>query len=154
MGEFFKCLFQPYHKIWLNQGRQTQALANILKSFTSLYFGNLLSKLPPNVSEEFICNLLMLVHSHRHNKEESLFEENQADFSIVRDPMYKYSKKAEDRFLSNAYLSFFFLFFAQSNFGNQFTYQKVGEKGPEYYGRIKNEIEILKQVAANKICNL
>jgi hypothetical protein len=37
--------------------------------------------------------LMAVVHSHRHNKEEFMTESS-VDFSLVRDTMYKYSKKA------------------------------------------------------------
>ena len=44
-----------------------------------------------------------------------------ADFAVVRDTMYKYSKKAEDRFFSEPMLAFFFLYFARSSDGINYT---------------------------------
>lgn len=37
---------------------------------------------------------MAVVHSHRHNKEDAFLAESQVDFTLVRDTMYKYSKKA------------------------------------------------------------
>jgi len=62
--------------------------------------------------------LTMVVLSHRHNKEDSIAskkdDRNELDFTIVRDTMYKYSKKAQDRFFSNHFLAFLFVHFASS----------------------------------------
>jgi hypothetical protein len=42
--------------------------------------------------------LAMVVLSHRHNKEETISrgkdDRKELDFTVVRDTMYKYSKKA------------------------------------------------------------
>jgi hypothetical protein len=47
---------------------------------------------------EFTGMLSLVVLSHRHNKEESIHKcsakKGELDFSLVRDTMYKYSKKA------------------------------------------------------------
>ena len=50
-----------------------------------------------NQKTEFTAMLSLVVLSHRHNKEESITkkkEKSELDFTIVRDTMYKYSKKA------------------------------------------------------------
>jgi len=38
--------------------------------------------------------LMVVVHSHRHNKEDDFISDTPIDFSLVRDTMYKYSKRA------------------------------------------------------------
>ena len=55
--------------------------------------------------------------------------ESQSDFQTVRDTMYKYSKKAEDKFFQQAELAFFFLFFAHSADGQQYTKVKLEQRG-------------------------
>jgi len=58
---------------------------------------------------------MIIVNSHKHNKEESAsIEDDQIDYSLVRDTLYKYSKKSETRFLSNVNLSFMFILFSDS----------------------------------------
>ena len=67
---------------------------------------------------EFIGMLSLVVLSHRHNKEESISKskakKGELDFSLVRDTMYKYSKKAQERFFKNAFLAFLFIGFSSS----------------------------------------
>jgi len=76
---------------------------------------------------EFTGMLALVVLSHRHNKEESITKNrshkkgaNELDFTLVRDTMYKYSKKAQERFFKNAYLAFLFIGFASSPDGLNF----------------------------------
>jgi hypothetical protein len=53
--------------------------------------------------------LTLILHSHRYKKVEEFTKEK--DFSIVRDPMYKYSTEAKNRFFSDPWLAFFFHYF-------------------------------------------
>jgi hypothetical protein len=46
--------------------------------------------------------------------------------SIVRDPMYKYSKPAENRFFSVSQLSFLFVIYARNLDAQSFTDEKWG----------------------------
>ena len=70
--------------------------------------------------------MIAFVYAHRHNKDDKFIVEAQAkgyiDFSIVRDVMYRYSKKAQDRFFDNAIESYFFAKFALV--GKQFILNK------------------------------
>lgn len=68
--------------------------------------------------------MLQIVLSHHFQKPEIITmlvscstSESRSDFQTVRDTMYKYSKKAEDKFFQQAELAFFFLFFAHSQDG-------------------------------------
>jgi len=76
----------------------------------------------------------MIVFSHRYCKgdkfiieAETLAKANNStpiDFSIVRDTMYKYSKKAQDRFFSFPIESFLFAAFSLSDEGLKFLQNK------------------------------
>ena len=56
-----------------------------------------------------------IVFSHRHNKIDDFMTESARHMmSIVRDPMYKYSKPAENRFFSVPQLSFLFVIYARN----------------------------------------
>ena len=103
---------------------------------------------------------MAVVHSHRHNKEELVGDSSQAasgsiagsadeniDFNLVRDTMYKYSKNAQKRFFENPALAFLFAWFASSQLSFQFIESKYKEKGREYLSRIHSEIAILKDQA-------
>lgn len=76
--------------------------------------------------------LALVVLSHRHNKEDTISKNNEKsklDFSIVRDTMYKYSKKAQDKFFRVPSLAFLFLSFATSKEGINYISKKFKEKG-------------------------
>jgi hypothetical protein len=54
------------------------------------------------------------VYAHRHNKDDLFLKQSGIDFTILRDCMYHYSKKAQDRFFGQAIETFFFAKFARS----------------------------------------
>lgn len=89
--------------------------------------------------------LMVVVHSHRHNKDDPFIAELKIDFSLVRDTMYKYSKKAQERFFSYPVFAFLFAWFASSPEGLQFTFEKFRSKGVDYFQKMKSEIEELKE---------
>ena len=74
--------------------------------------------------------MMMIVFSHRYSKGDVFIQEAEAepdslvDFTIIRDVMYKYSKKAQDRFFSLPIESFFFAAFSLSDEGLQFLQSK------------------------------
>lgn len=65
---------------------------------------------------EFTSCVLSIVLSHHYQKRDikSMVNGTQVDFQLVRETMYKYSKKAEDRFFKNPCMAFLFIKFAQS----------------------------------------
>jgi|DEB0MinimDraft_12_1074336.scaffolds.fasta_scaffold22194_3 hypothetical protein len=65
---------------------------------------------------EFTSCILSIVLSHHYQKKDirSMVKGTQVDFQLVRDTMYKYSKKAEERFFANPCMAFFFIEFATS----------------------------------------
>ena len=81
---------------------------------------------------EFITMLMVVVHSHRHNKDDAFISEVNIDFSLVRDTMYKYSKKAQERFFSYPIFAFLYAWFATSKEGMNFTVEKFSSKGLDY----------------------
>jgi hypothetical protein len=66
--------------------------------------------------------LMVVVHSHRHNKDDDFISDTPIDFSLVRDTMYKYSKRAQERFFSYPIFAFLFAWFAHSQEGLDFTF--------------------------------
>lgn len=40
----------------------------------------------------------MLMFCHRHQKNDSYLANTPVDFAVVREPMYKYSRVAQDKF--------------------------------------------------------
>lgn len=98
--------------------------------------------------------LALVVLSHRHNKEESITkkkDKHDLDFSVVRDTMYKYSKKAQERFFRNSFLAFFFIAFSASPEGIGFINEKFADKGHEYLVRMHAEMAELKEDAIHTL---
>lgn len=80
--------------------------------------------------------MMMIVFSHRYCKGDLFINEatqdisnNSIDFSIVRDVMYKYSKKAQDRFFAHPIEAFLFSAFSLSDEGIQFLKSKPDNMG-------------------------
>jgi hypothetical protein len=67
------------------------------------------------------------------------------DFTVIRDVMYKYSKKAQDRFFSVPIESFLFAAFALSDEGLNFLKSKPDNNDDEKLRRLKNDLGELKQ---------
>jgi hypothetical protein len=74
--------------------------------------------------------LLVVLHSHRHRIEGE--EISECDLNVVRDVMYKYSKKAMDKYLSVPELSFLFVNFAAHPQARHFVLAKIDCKGIDY----------------------
>jgi hypothetical protein len=61
-----------------------------------------------------MVNLLkMIVYCHRYQSNEDYLKELPLDFTVVRDPMYAYSREAQNRFMAESGLAFFFSYFAE-----------------------------------------
>jgi len=96
---------------------------------------------------DFTAMLSLVVLSHRHNKEETITkkkDKNELDFSLVRDTMYKYSKKVQERFFKNSSLAFLFIAFATSPEGRDFINMKFNDKGQDYLVRMYAEMAELR----------
>ena len=70
----------------------------------------------------FMVRLMVFLFSHRHEKEDLFIRETRAaghelDFSVARDVMYKYSKKAQEKFMTYPIECFFLIHFAKSEEG-------------------------------------
>ena len=83
-----------------------------------------------------INTMMMIVFSHRYCKGDQFILEaaqasggNAIDFSIVRDVMYKYSKKAQDRFFAHPIEAFLFSAFSLSDEGLSFLKSKPDNMG-------------------------
>ena len=55
--------------------------------------------------------------------------------------MYKYSKKAQERFLSYPFFAFLLAWFAKSQEGLFFVSEKYADKGEEYIQKMMYELD-------------
>lgn len=103
---------------------------------------------------------MMILFSHRHTKRDTFIEEAQQeasesgcpslaiDFSVIRDVMYKYSKKAEERYFQCETESFMFAAFALSDEGLDFLkYKPDNYKDQGKLNRILRDLASLKDQA-------
>lgn len=147
MAEFFKTLFNPYHKHWLDQKKRS-SMQDLLANFANTFFGQLMNEMTKPLMQDFLSILMAVVHSHRHNKkEESKLISGRIDFDIVRDTMYKYSKKAQEKFFQVPVLSYLFAWFSLNSQAQLFIEEKFGDKGPEYLERMRAELSELRNEA-------
>lgn len=69
MSEFYKLLFQPYQKQWVEQKKKSSMVA-LLQAFATQNFDTIYTKMNEDSQREFLNVLMAVVHSHRHNKGE------------------------------------------------------------------------------------
>ena len=74
MAEFYKMLFQPFQRVWIEQKKKSP-MTTLLQSFASKYFDEVLGRLTGVGKQEFVSMLMAVVHSHRHNKEDDFLTE-------------------------------------------------------------------------------
>jgi hypothetical protein len=69
--------------------------------------------------DKLSCALLSIVLSHHYQKSDvkHLVAGSLVDFGIVRETMYKYSKRAEDTYFNNSFLALLFFLYADSPMG-------------------------------------
>lgn len=85
-------------------------------------------------------------NSYRQNTQDKMY----FDFDILRDCMYKYSKKAQDKYFQYMFEAYFFAKFAASEDGYEFILSKedmIGEK----VEKIGEEISFLKNEAIRSL---
>lgn len=81
---------------------------------------------------DFVSAVVSIVMSHQYQKEEikKLVTGTAVDFKLVRETMYKYSKKAENRFLQNPHLAFCLYKFATIESSKAYILNKFSKVNP------------------------
>jgi len=69
MSEFFKHIFQPFQRQWLEEKKATD-MEEVLTCFMKQHFSKICSKLSRPDQEQLRAYMTVMVHSHRHNKNE------------------------------------------------------------------------------------
>ena len=87
--------------------------------------------------------------SHRHNKNDAFLQNQLVDFAIVREPMYKYSKHAQEAFFDISTFAFLFVWFVADPQARAFASDKFKENPDKQYpSRMEHEIAVLGSEAA------
>lgn len=110
MTLFFRTIFKPFK----TKGKVNQSILN----FVNATFPSVMPSLNAFEQREFAQLVKMVLYCHRYNKGEDYLKEVPLDFDLVRNPMYKYSRAAQDRFLGVPQFAFLFIFFAQNKSGD------------------------------------
>lgn len=112
MTVYFKQLFKPYFDKWKSNKKKGLPVESAIADFMHQYFPGLLDKFAAKVQTEVLELVKLLVFTHRHNKNDPFLADPLVDFGIVREPMYKYSRVAQDKFFDYPVYSFFFAWFS------------------------------------------
>jgi hypothetical protein len=143
MTLYFKTAFKPYFERWKSE-RKKLSIAQCLTDFAVDHFPGLFESLSDALRQEFIELLKLLVFSHRHNKNDAFLQNPVVDFAIVREPMYKYSRTAQEKYFDYPTFSFLFAWFANSPQARQFSEAKFAENNDSRYpARMFEEITLL-----------
>ena len=96
MTLFYKTSFKPLFDVCRSK-RKSLPVADLIRKFSATNHPGLIETLAQHSKSQalqFPDMLKMLVFCHRHSKNDPFLLTTPVDFSIVREPMYKYSKAA------------------------------------------------------------
>lgn len=140
MTLFFKLAYKPFFEQWKANKKRSSVIDSLI-TFAKKEFPGLLDNLSEKARFEFIELVKLLVLSHRHNKNDDFLADPLVDFSVVREPMYKYSQQAKDKFFNLSTYTFLFAWFEASPKGRTFAAEKFAENSdPRYPPRMIAEV--------------
>lgn len=115
MALYYKKEFKQYHEHYKTQKTQRPMLDYMIL-FTQEQMPGLMESMESNRQiVEFLQIFKQVVFCHRYAKNEDFLDNPVISFDLIRDPMYKYSKKVQDKFFENPVLAFIFVWFAKNS---------------------------------------
>lgn len=147
MTLYYKLAYKPlFDKA--KDNKKTMTVMDSIIDMIKKEFPGLLDKLCQKSQFQFTELFKQLVLSHRHNKNDDFLKDPLVDFSVVRDPMYKYSQEAQDVFFSESVFSFLFAWFQAKPEAQAFAQEKFEENTDKTYPeRLMKEVYLLSEVA-------
>jgi len=143
MTLYYKLGYKPFFDKW-KSNKKTYTVLESLIDYIKQEFPGLIDKLSQPAKFEFVELVKLLVLSHRHNKNDDFLKDPLVTFSVVRDPMYKYSKQSQDNFFSLSTFAFLFAWFETNPEGMKFAKEKFSENSDErHHLRMSTEVEQL-----------
>ena len=140
MTLYFKTQYKPFFEEWKNKKENPSVLDSLVK-FAKDEFPGLLESFSEKARFEFIELVKLLVFSHRHNKNDDYLKDPLIDFEIIRQPMYKYSQAAQNKFFDYPTFAFLFAWFQAKPSAQSFSQEKFAEnESANYPERMTNEI--------------
>lgn len=120
-------------------------MEQVVLDFLNFTFGPDISAVQ---AEELGQHAMMILFSHRYTKNDLFITQSNIEFDIIRDVMYKYSKKAQDRYFAQPVESFMFAAFALSDEGQAFLKAKPDNvKDSEKLTKMLKDLTRLKDLA-------
>ena len=102
----------------------------------------------------YLDMLKMLLFCHRHTKTDAFLLNSPVTYEIVRDPMYLYSQRSQDKFFEQAEFAFLFAFFARNEHARNFCLEKFNKDGDaDHTTRMVEEIKFLEDQAIDHLRN-
>ena len=151
MTLYYKTQYKPFFDQWKSQKKSGSVMPSLIE-FVNNEFPGLLASASEKASFEFVELVKLLVFSHRHNKSDDYLKNPLIDFSIVREPMYKYSRHAQDKFFDFATFAFLFAWFEANPVAKLFSAEKFAENDNHHYPeRMTTEIAQLGLEAQSKL---
>ena len=100
----------------------------------------------------FIELIKLLVFSNRHNKNDDYLKDPLIDFTTVREPMYKYSRQAQNKFFDFSTYAFLFSWFEARPEARAFSQEKFADnENHKYPERMTSEVHQLGIEAERKL---
>jgi hypothetical protein len=96
MTLYYKTIFKPYFSRCKGLTNNLSVL-EVVREFSEEYQPGLMTQLERidhKMSVRYLDMLKMLVFCHRHHKDDAYLSNTPVNFSVVREPMYKYSRAA------------------------------------------------------------
>lgn len=154
MTLFFKTAYKPFFEKW-KATKKAKPVATSLLEFTKATFPGLVESLSEKAAFQFVELVKLLVFSHRHNKNDEYLAHPLVDFAVVREPMYKYSRHAQEKFFDFSPYAFLFAWFAHAPQAKKFSAVKFAENpDTRYPARMVKEIDLLGSEAAQHLRKL
>ena len=151
MTLYYKTAYKPFFEQWKAQKKSLSVVPSLV-AFANAEFPSLLPALSEKAKYEFIELLKLLVFSHRHNKNDEYLRDPIIDFTIIREPMYKYSRHAQDKFFDYGTYAFLFAWFSTNPAASSFSVDKFGEnQNSQYPERMGREISLLGEEALRRL---
>lgn len=147
--DYLKACLKPHKAELLSVKKLPNVLQMIEERFCQVYQPGLLAKLNLAAKRRYLNILKMLIFSHLYKKKATyLAEEPGISYEVVREPSYKYSNDAKDRFFQEPELAFLFVFIGLDQNAKAFREKKFSMSNkkdhPQFF---HNEIENLSEEA-------
>lgn len=163
-NQYYKDTFARYFpKNELPVKVQKEAMDERIKTYLQdIVLDHFFSSLSASIQQRLINVLILFLFSHRHNKGDDLVENtlqqitaenNYANFDLIRNVCYKYSKGNLRSFFRNPYTAFLFHQFASSEEANSdFIKTRMDDKETKQfneirYNKVREELHVLKNEA-------